>query len=157
MARVRIVTIGLVAVGLLCLGLVIVAAGMVFEYVRDVRAQTPDATMQKAPTADHSLEYYANWQQSSLVEVTGTITQLGTACTVEAHCGMIIDGTSVMYGAGVSAGGQTGERSTNVRFPRGGPKVGQQVRAMVRAYEGGTYSILNCSECYIEDISTDGS
>lgn len=155
MARVRYVTIGLVAVGVACVALLIVLAGMIFAYVTADDTSESTAPRQTA-SADRGLDYYAQWQQSSIISFSGKITQLGTACTIEAQCGMIVDGKSVIYAAGVADTGQTGGRSTNMRFVRGGPKVGQTVQVKARVYEGGTYSIINCAECYIEDISTDG-
>lgn len=140
----------------------IVLAGILWErrtalIAENNQTSSEASQIESGGTADHSLEYYAERQASALVDIVGPITALGNTCTIDARCSLTVGGKTVLYHGGPSENSPNGALSSNMYFFRGGPAVGKDVTIKARAYNNGTYSIINCTECFIrENIGPEG-
>lgn len=141
MQRVKFIQWSSVLIGGLVVALLIVLVGIGVLLVRRSPETVETTFDSSAPTVDHSLEYYAARQASALIDIQGKVSQLGTACTSGAQCSFIVDGKTILYGPPSGL-------ATDVN-----PRIGQEVRVKARAYEGGTYSVVNCAECSITEIT----
>lgn len=113
--------------------------------------ETLGATSQDA--VDRSLEYYAERQQSALIDISGSITALGNGCSLDGRCSLTVAGKTIMYGGETDASGKTLATQESVRFSAEGPAIGKNVSIKARSYSGGVYSVMQCEECYITEMT----
>lgn len=147
-----------IVLGLVCIGLIL-TLGILWERRQQQSAIAENETTMPAGSAeavDRSLEYYAERQQSAMVDITGTISALGNTCTIDAQCSMTVGGKTIKYG-GTSNTSPVQSRPKNICYFSDGPTVGMEVEIKARSYQGGVYSIINCAECFIRQVSSEGT